>query len=73
MLAAARELAELARAHGTVLPHVAINFPLRHSAVAAVVNGLASSAHVASATQWLSTPVPEAIWPEAETIVQGVL
>jgi D-threo-aldose 1-dehydrogenase len=73
ILEAARGLAELARAHGTVLPHVAINFPLRHRAVATVVNGLASPAHVDSATQWLSTPVPEAFWAEAETIVQGVL
>lgn len=73
LLAAARELADLARDHGTVLPHLALTFPLQHPAVAAVVTGQAKPEHVRSSARWLSTPVPEAVWPEAEKIVEGVL
>ncbi|WP_082592807.1 aldo/keto reductase [Phycicoccus sp. Soil803] len=73
LLAAARELAHLARDHGTVLPHLALTFPLQHPAVAAVVTGQSRPGHVRSAVQWLSTPVPEAVWPEAAKIVEGVL
>ncbi|MXG89256.1 aldo/keto reductase [Nocardioides flavescens] len=70
---AARQLAALARDHGTTLPHLALHFPLRHRAVASVVTGQAKPSHARTSAAWLTTPVPEAVWPEAESIVQGVL
>lgn len=73
LLVAARGLATLARDHGTTLPETAVQFPLRHPAVAAVVVGLARPEHVQSAVRWLSTPVPEAFWDQAEALIQGVL
>ncbi|MGB3764807.1 MAG: aldo/keto reductase [Ornithinimicrobium sp.] len=73
LMAAARQLADLARDHGTTLPHLALQFPLRHRAVAAVVTGQARPSHVIASKQWLTTPVPEAVWSEADSIVQGVL
>lgn len=73
LLEAARRLADLAREHGTTLPHLALHFPLRHRAVASVVTGQAKPAHATASAAWLATPVPEAVWPEADSIVQGVL
>jgi len=73
LLDAARELARLASTHGVTLPQVALQFPLRHPAVAAVVVGLARPEHVDSAAGWLRQPVPEAFWDDAEAIVDGVL
>jgi D-threo-aldose 1-dehydrogenase len=73
LLESAHRLADLAGSYGTTLPHVAIQFPLRHRAVAAVVTGLARADHVTSATQWLNTPVPEGFWAEADRIIEGLL
>lgn len=64
LLAAARSLAQRARDHGATLPQAALQFPLRHPAVAGVVVGLARPYHAVSAVSWLSTPVPEAFWDE---------
>jgi D-threo-aldose 1-dehydrogenase len=61
-LAAARALAARARAHGAELPQAALQFPLRHPAVAAVVAGLRTPAEVEAAAGWLATPVPDAFW-----------
>lgn len=69
---AAQQLAELAREHDASLPQVALQFPLRHPAVASVVFGPARDEHVSSAAGWMSTPVPDAFWDEAETIVEGL-
>jgi D-threo-aldose 1-dehydrogenase len=73
LLQAARELAALASTHGATLPQAALQFPLRHPAVAAVVIGLARPEHVHSAAAWLGQPVPEAFWEDAAQIVDGIL
>ena len=40
LLAQARALATVCQEHGTTLPEVAMQFPLRHPAVATVVAGM---------------------------------
>lgn len=50
MLARARALADACASAGITLPQAALQFPLRHPAVAAVVVGLSSPGQVASAT-----------------------
>ncbi|HEY0314718.1 MAG TPA: aldo/keto reductase [Sphingomonas sp.] len=62
MLARARAMeAECLRA-GASLPQAALQFPLRHPAVAAVIPGMASPAEVADNVARLSDHVPEPLW-----------
>jgi D-threo-aldose 1-dehydrogenase len=58
----ARVLALLSEQHGITLPQAALRFPLLHNAVACVVAGLGSPAHVRSAVDWLAGPAPETNW-----------
>lgn len=62
LLARALALAATAREHGTHLPHAALQFPLRHAAVASVVVGASSPRQVTSTVTGMSTPVPEGFW-----------
>ena len=62
VLARARRWAERAEEHGVALPDLALQFPLRHAATAAVVVGLRSPAEVAAAAERVARPVPEAVW-----------
>ena len=62
LLASARRYAELARAHGVALPQLALQFPLRHPAVASVVAGMATPEQSAADAAWLAAPVPETLW-----------
>ncbi|MDX6201442.1 MAG: D-threo-aldose 1-dehydrogenase [Frankiales bacterium] len=69
LLARARRLAEECRRHGAVLPQAALQFPLRHPAVAAVVAGMASPAEVVADVGWVEAPVPEALWAAMEDVL----
>jgi D-threo-aldose 1-dehydrogenase len=60
----ARRLAAICAEAGVTLPHAALQFPLRHPAVASVVTGLGTAGHVRSAVEWLSSPIPEQAWAE---------
>ena len=62
VLACARRWAERAEEHVVALPDLALQFPLRHPATAAVVVGLRSPAEVAAAAERVARPVPEAVW-----------
>ena len=62
LLARALRYAESARTHGVTLPQLALQFPLRHSAVASVVAGLATPEQSAADAAWLAAPVPEILW-----------
>ena len=64
VLATARRWALRAEQHGVTLPDLALQFPLRHPATAAVVVGLRSPAEVAAAAERLTRPVPEAVWAD---------
>lgn len=62
----ARELAGVAQTHGTHLPHAALQFPLRHPAVAAVVVGASSAAQVSATVIGMNTDVPQVFWDELD-------
>jgi D-threo-aldose 1-dehydrogenase len=64
VLAHARLLARTSEEHGLTLPQAALRFPLLHRAVACVVGGFGSPAHVRSAAEWLAGPVPDTGWME---------
>lgn len=58
----ARALAHLCREEGTSLPAAALQFPLRHPAVAYVVAGLRSPEEVRLAAARSAEPIPEGLW-----------
>lgn len=58
----ARRLADICAAHGTVLPHAALRFPLRPPVVAGVVAGFRTPDEVTSAAHWSATDLPESTW-----------
>ena len=62
LLARTRELALRARRHGATLPEAALQFPLLHPAVVAVVTGMATAEEARTAAARLSTPVSTAFW-----------
>jgi D-threo-aldose 1-dehydrogenase len=66
-VARARELAVELRPHGVELPQAALQFPLRHPAVACVLTGLRTPAEVAAAAARLAAPVPDAAWAAVES------
>jgi len=68
VLERARGLARECRRAGLTLPNAAMRFPLRHPAVATVVSGMGSDAHVASAADWMRSAIPGDVWDRLEEI-----
>jgi D-threo-aldose 1-dehydrogenase len=66
VLARARAIAAACRRHSVSLPQAALQFPLRHPSVAAVVAGFANRAQVEEAAGWLSIPIPGDVWTAIE-------
>ncbi|GAA1875253.1 aldo/keto reductase [Lapillicoccus jejuensis] len=66
LVARAHELAALAAAHGTRLPHAALHFPPRHPSVAAVVAGAADPDQVRALVEGARATVPPAFWAAAD-------
>jgi D-threo-aldose 1-dehydrogenase len=66
VLARVGAMADLAAAYGARLPELALQFPLRHPAAAAVVVGLRSPAEVDAAIRRIRAPVPPQLWSEIE-------
>ena len=64
MLHRARRLAATCRRYDARLPHAAMRFPLRHPAVASVVAGLRTDAHVEANVAWVSDDLPPDLWRE---------
>jgi D-threo-aldose 1-dehydrogenase len=62
VLARARSLAEICRRFGTTLPHAAVQFPLRHPAVASVVAGVRTAAEACANARWATSELPEDLW-----------
>lgn len=60
-LAFAHRVADIAREHGTTLPHVAVHFALRGGA-AAVCLGAASADQVRTHAELIRHPPPEGVW-----------
>jgi D-threo-aldose 1-dehydrogenase len=66
MLAEARRLARIGARHGVPLPELAIQFPARHPATAAVVVGLRSADEVRSAIDRATRAIPSRVWAELD-------
>jgi D-threo-aldose 1-dehydrogenase len=62
VLAKARALARVCARHGITLPQAALQFPLRHPAVAGVVTGLRTRNQVQSALTWIMSEAPSDLW-----------
>ena len=57
-------LEDICRSHGVALPAAALQFPLRHKAVAAVLPGLRNDKELSSALSWFGAEISEAFWDE---------
>ncbi|GAA1594006.1 aldo/keto reductase [Kribbella hippodromi] len=68
LLARAQRLQSICERHGTELPAAALQFPLRHPAVATVLIGAGTPAEVTADCQWMNTPVPPDLWPELAAV-----
>lgn len=62
----ARRMAELCREAGVTLPDAAVQFPLRHPAVASVVVGVRTAAQVRGTIERYRAVIPEGLWNELE-------
>jgi D-threo-aldose 1-dehydrogenase len=71
ILALANRLQDICRNHGVSLPVAAIQFPLGHPAVAAVVIGARSAAELEEDVAMFEAPAPVALWDEMHT--EGLL
>jgi D-threo-aldose 1-dehydrogenase len=68
-----RRLAELCRQHAVELPQAALQFPLRHPAVASVVTGLRSPQQVQSTIESINAQIPEALWERLASLDNAVI
>jgi len=71
LIARGERLAEVCESHGVDLPTVALQFPLRHALVEAVVFGTSRAESVRSNVRRLDEIVPEALWDDL--VSQGLL
>jgi D-threo-aldose 1-dehydrogenase len=70
-VARARRIAAVCRAHDTALPAVALQFPLAHPAVAAVLVGAASAAELVEDDAHRGTEIPAELW--SALVADGLL
>ena len=66
VVARAQQLAAICASHGVALKAAAIQFPLRHRAVAAVLTGCRSVAELEENVSMLEAPVPDELWKELD-------
>jgi D-threo-aldose 1-dehydrogenase len=71
MLERARALADACDSAGISLPHAALQFPLRHPAVASVVVGLSTSPQVDAAIEHVQAPIDDEVWDRLDAVVLG--
>jgi D-threo-aldose 1-dehydrogenase len=64
----ASALARVCHAHEVALPQAALTFPMRHPAVASVVAGFGTAAHLLAALDWASRELPADIWDALELV-----
>ncbi|WP_028051228.1 aldo/keto reductase [Cellulomonas sp. URHD0024] len=60
----ARAIAAVCERHGVTLSDAAVQFPLRHPAVASVVVGMRTAAQVSATVDRLAAPVPDSLWTD---------
>lgn len=68
LVAEAHRLADACERSGVTLPEVALQFPLRHPAVASVVAGTRTAGQVAETMRRLSATIPEGLWDQLDTV-----
>ena len=66
VVARAHRLADTCESHGVELKAAALQFPLRHPAVATVLTGCRSAAEVEENVRLFRAPVPEELWKELD-------
>ena len=66
-----RQIEIIARRHGVPLPAAALQFPLAHPVVAAVIPGIDSPARVQQTVEWYRTRIPTEFWNDLRQ--QGLL
>lgn len=66
IVAEAQRLADVCARHGVELKAAAIQFPLRHPAVASVLVGCRSVSEVEENVRLFKTPVPDSLWTEID-------
>ena len=73
ILERARRLGEVCARHGVPLRAAAMQFPLAHPAVASLVAGVRTAAHLDDYPAMLAHPIPDALWDElrAEGLLRG--
>jgi len=64
LLARVFRIADIAAPYGVTVPQLAVQFPLRHPAVATVVLGADSAAQITRNAGLAAVPVPDALWAE---------
>lgn len=64
-------LVEVCDRHGVELPAAAVQYPLRHPAVSAVVVGASRASQLGEAVVWQAAPTSAAFWSEIEALVDG--
>jgi D-threo-aldose 1-dehydrogenase len=69
LLDRARRMRDACARHGVPLPAAALQFTLRHPAVTAAVVGARSPEEITADVSYLSTPIPDALWAELETLL----
>ncbi|MFD2137344.1 aldo/keto reductase [Novosphingobium resinovorum] len=62
MVARVGVIEDLCAQHGIPLAAAALQFPVRHPVVEAVIPGIASPDELASAVTLAATPIPETFW-----------
>ena len=71
MLERVRALADVCDSAGISLPQAALQFPLRHPAVASVVVGLSTSPQVDATIEHLQAPIDDEVWDRLDAVVLG--
>lgn len=66
ILARAAALERVCEAHGVALGAAALQFPLRHPAVASVIPGLVGEAQVRQTLERMAAEIPESLWLELD-------
>lgn len=67
----ARRLAQVCEEAGVSLSAAALQFPLRHPAVASVIPGLVGAEQVADTIARLSAPLPDEMWPALDAALHA--
>lgn len=62
MISRARGLARMCEAAGACLPHAALQFPLRHPAVVAVMVGARDAGEATQIASWADSDLPDSLW-----------